>query len=160
MCNGCGIHVTTGEKSHVILMRKTCGIQATSFGVLLGRHFIFFSQCGEDRIRCCISIMPPKKNSKISGTGFVIVEFIEDNPVSVQAIPRTWLISDTECYWPTGLKLNQLNNLLSDKSSKPNTKDWDKSTCRILGEKGKGGDCVLIAECQENKELIPIIIFI
>jgi len=50
---------------------------------------------------------------------FLVVEFTEDNPITVEVIPRSWLISDTECKWPSRLTQASLHSLLRDPVTVP-----------------------------------------
>lgn len=67
---------------------------------------------------------------------YSVVEFTEDTPTTVEAIPSGWLSGKTECFWPLNLKQNRLTKLLKDGSSRPD-KSWAKCKCRILYSYGK-----------------------
>ncbi|OXA40968.1 hypothetical protein Fcan01_24240 [Folsomia candida] len=94
--------------------------------------------------------MAPNKLPEIRPSYFVVVEFPNDKPVSVEAIPRTWLISETECWWPEALKINQLKKKIGDKFSKPEP-EWKKCPCRILGEKDDYHEAQKAAKIAEDR---------
>lgn len=66
---------------------------------------------------------------------FLVVEFPTDNPKTVDVIPQTWLISKTQCYWPTRCLSTNLTKIRREQV-KPD-RSWGKCACRILGHFGK-----------------------
>ncbi|OXA44265.1 hypothetical protein Fcan01_20937 [Folsomia candida] len=62
---------------------------------------------------------------------FLVVEFPTDNPKTVDVIPQTWLISKTQCYWPTRCLSTNLTKIRREQV-KPD-RSWGKCACRILG---------------------------
>ncbi|OXA39601.1 hypothetical protein Fcan01_25680 [Folsomia candida] len=99
--------------------------------------------------RCSLRYGFPKL-PEIRPSYFVVVEFPNDKPVSVEAIPRTWLISETECWWPQTLKINQLKKKIGNKFSKPEP-EWKKCQCRILGEKDDYHEAQKAAKIAEDR---------
>jgi len=63
----------------------------------------------------------------------VVAEFFNENPVTVEVFPTSWLTADkTECFWPTKCT----SKLLRTAKSIP-FKDWKKCSCRVLKDFGK-----------------------
>jgi len=68
---------------------------------------------------------------------FVVLEFPDETPITVEAVPSGWLISANQCRYPSGrVHPNSLHKLLRDQNSKPQD-SWGTSRCKILGNFGK-----------------------
>ncbi|OXA47267.1 hypothetical protein Fcan01_17786 [Folsomia candida] len=63
---------------------------------------------------------------------FVVVEFFEESPKAVAVIPRTWLVGEKECRWPSRPTAADLKKQ-SDPNSTPKSA-WGFCKCRILGQ--------------------------
>ncbi|OXA55024.1 hypothetical protein Fcan01_11424 [Folsomia candida] len=65
---------------------------------------------------------------------FLVVEFPEDKPQTVDVIPQNWLISATQCFWPSRCQSSNLTKLRRAQSQPDQS--WGKCKCRILGSFG------------------------
>ncbi|OXA53106.1 hypothetical protein Fcan01_12544 [Folsomia candida] len=62
---------------------------------------------------------------------FLVVEFPDDKPKTVDVIPHNWLISSSQCYWPSRCQSSNLTKIR--RAQEQPDPSWGKCKCRILG---------------------------
>ncbi|OXA57416.1 hypothetical protein Fcan01_07982 [Folsomia candida] len=62
---------------------------------------------------------------------FLVVEFPDDKPKTVDVIPQNWLISTSQCYWPSRCQSSNLTKLRRAQGQPDPS--LGKCKCRILG---------------------------
>lgn len=71
----------------------------------------------------------------LSTMNFLVVEFPDDKPKTVDVIPQNWLISTSQCYWPSRCQSSNLTKLRRAQGQPDPS--LGKCKCRILGSLGK-----------------------
>lgn len=66
---------------------------------------------------------------------YYVVEFPDDNPITVDVVPGNWLINKHECWWPARCDSDKLKAIRKDYL--PPQGSWGRHKCRELGVYGK-----------------------